>query len=159
MVGVGVVPHGMNLGPTHDALVWHVNAAAESGGARVQSDLAGQQKFVRRSHNTPLSLQLGHNQSQQVVTTRDDARARRAHGLAPDEERRRAEHALAVRGAALVRAVEPAPHPLLWSAQLEDSPSGLWRSLGKRVGCKPSGVRISHPPPLRPRVRRPAGVL
>src|SRR4051812_14182142 len=29
---------------------------------------------------------------------------------------------------------------------LEDSPSGLWRSLGKRVGIKPSGVRISHPP-------------
>ena len=33
------------------------------------------------------------------------------------------------------------------SAQLEDSPSGLWRTLGKRVGCKPSGVRIPHPPP------------
>ena len=30
----------------------------------------------------------------------------------------------------------------------EDSPSGLWRTLGKRVGCKPSGVRIPHPPPL-----------
>lgn len=29
----------------------------------------------------------------------------------------------------------------------EDSPSGLWRTLGKRVGCKPSGVRIPHPPP------------
>lgn len=29
---------------------------------------------------------------------------------------------------------------------LEDSPSGLWRTLGKRVGCKPSGVRIPHPP-------------
>src|SRR4051794_828194 len=29
---------------------------------------------------------------------------------------------------------------------LEDSPSGLWRSLGKRVGGNPSGVRISHPP-------------
>src|SRR3954452_11443048 len=29
----------------------------------------------------------------------------------------------------------------------EDSPSGLWRSLGKRVGCKPSGVRIPYPPP------------
>ena len=28
----------------------------------------------------------------------------------------------------------------------EDSPSGLWRTLGKRVGCKPSGVRIPHPP-------------
>src|SRR5660397_251917 len=33
---------------------------------------------------------------------------------------------------------------------LEDSPSGLWRTLGKRVGCKPSGVRIPHPPPLDP---------
>ena len=32
----------------------------------------------------------------------------------------------------------------------EDSPSGLWRTLGKRVGCKPSGVRIPHPPPLTP---------
>ena len=31
----------------------------------------------------------------------------------------------------------------------EDSPSGLWRTLGKRVGCKPSGVRIPHPPPHR----------
>ena len=31
---------------------------------------------------------------------------------------------------------------------LEDSPSGLWRTLGKRVGCKPSGVRIPHPPRL-----------
>src|SRR5665647_1391372 len=29
---------------------------------------------------------------------------------------------------------------------LEDSPSGLWRTLGKRVGCKPSGVRIPHSP-------------
>ena len=28
----------------------------------------------------------------------------------------------------------------------EDSPSGLWRTLGKRVGLKPSGVRIPHPP-------------
>ena len=32
----------------------------------------------------------------------------------------------------------------------EDSPSGLWRTLGKRVGCKPSGVRIPHPPPPDP---------
>ena len=30
---------------------------------------------------------------------------------------------------------------------LEDSPSGLWRQLGKLVGCKPSGVRIPHSPP------------
>ena len=30
---------------------------------------------------------------------------------------------------------------------MEDSPSGLWRSLGKRVGLTPSRVRISHPPP------------
>src|SRR5699024_4230618 len=28
----------------------------------------------------------------------------------------------------------------------EDSPSGLWRSLGKRVGLTPSGVRIPYPP-------------
>ncbi len=32
---------------------------------------------------------------------------------------------------------------------MEDSPSGLWRTLGKRVGCKPSGVRIPYPPPGR----------
>src|SRR5215203_6081961 len=38
----------------------------------------------------------------------------------------------------------------------EDSPRGLWRSLGKRVGCKPSRVRIPHPPPLvSTRKRRP----
>ena len=29
----------------------------------------------------------------------------------------------------------------------EDSHSGLVRTLGKRVGCKPSGVRIPYPPP------------
>ena len=40
----------------------------------------------------------------------------------------------------------------------EDSPSGLWRTLGKRVGCKPSGVRIPHPPPP-PRNLRDSGVL
>ncbi len=28
----------------------------------------------------------------------------------------------------------------------ENSPSGLWRQLGKLVGCKPSGVRIPHSP-------------
>jgi hypothetical protein len=31
---------------------------------------------------------------------------------------------------------------------LEDSPSGLWRQLGKLVGCKPSGVRIPHSPQI-----------
>ena len=35
----------------------------------------------------------------------------------------------------------------------EDSPSGLWRTLGKRVGCKPSGVRIPHPPQYVPGIR------
>src|SRR5665213_3236793 len=29
----------------------------------------------------------------------------------------------------------------------ENSPSGLWRTLGKRVGCKPSGGRIPQSPP------------
>lgn len=43
--------------------------------------------------------------------------------------------------------------------RLEDSPSGLWRTLGKRVGCKPSGVRIPHPPPQFPLRRRLAGNL
>ena len=32
----------------------------------------------------------------------------------------------------------------------ENSPSGLWRQLGKLVGCKPSGVRIPHSPPSSP---------
>ena len=35
---------------------------------------------------------------------------------------------------------------------LENSPSGLWRTLGKRVGCKPSGVRIPHSPPVTPSI-------
>ena len=30
---------------------------------------------------------------------------------------------------------------------MEDSPSGLWRTLGKRVGVTASRVRISYPPP------------
>ena len=33
------------------------------------------------------------------------------------------------------------------SSPAEDSPSGLGRTLGKRVGGNPSRVRISHPPP------------
>ncbi len=33
------------------------------------------------------------------------------------------------------------------SLPAEDSPSGLGRTLGKRVGGNPSRVRISHPPP------------
>ena len=41
----------------------------------------------------------------------------------------------------------------------EDSPSGLWRTLGKRVGCKPSGVRIPHPPPLTPEPSEVPGFL
>ena len=35
----------------------------------------------------------------------------------------------------------------LGGMRLEDSPSGLWRTLGKRVECKLSGVRIPYPPP------------
>ena len=35
---------------------------------------------------------------------------------------------------------------------LEDSPSGLWRTPGTRVGFTPSGVQIPHPP-LFPRLR------
>ena len=30
----------------------------------------------------------------------------------------------------------------------ENSPSGLWRTLGKRVGCKPSRVRIPYSPQM-----------
>ena len=33
------------------------------------------------------------------------------------------------------------------SSPTEVSPSGLWRTLGKRVGLTPSRVRIPHPPP------------
>ncbi len=33
----------------------------------------------------------------------------------------------------------------------EDSPSGLWRTLGTRVGLTPSRVRIPHPPPIEAR--------
>ena len=36
---------------------------------------------------------------------------------------------------------------LRYPRPLEDSHSGLVRTLGKRVGIKPSRVRISHPPP------------
>ena len=32
---------------------------------------------------------------------------------------------------------------------VEDSPSGLWRTLGKRVGVTASRVRISYPPPFK----------
>ena len=45
------------------------------------------------------------------------------------------------------------------SAQLEDSPSGLWRTLGKRVGCKPSGVRIPHPPRNSPGILEIPGLF
>src|SRR3954462_7726900 len=33
------------------------------------------------------------------------------------------------------------------SSSAEDSPSGLWRSPGTRVGRNPSGVQIPYPPP------------
>ena len=38
--------------------------------------------------------------------------------------------------------------PVPVSFVTEDSPRGLWRSLGKRVGFTPSRVRISYPPPV-----------
>lgn len=31
----------------------------------------------------------------------------------------------------------------------EDSPSGLWRTPGTRVGLTPSGVQIPYPPPMK----------
>ena len=47
-----------------------------------------------------------------------------------------------------VRAGQCACAKWLWViSPTEDSPSGLWRSLGKRVGLTPSGVRIPYPPP------------
>src|SRR4249920_2198761 len=46
-----------------------------------------------------------------------------------------------------LRTVRPRlPLPVTFRA--EDSPRGLWRSLGKRVGLTPSRVRIPHPPQL-----------
>ena len=57
--------------------------------------------------------------------------------------------AIGVRKAALTSAYArlefDAPVPVSFST--EDSPRGLWRSLGKRVGFTPSRVRISYPPP------------
>src|SRR3954470_16257800 len=46
------------------------------------------------------------------------------------------------------------PGSLAYPLRLEDSPRGLGRTLGKRVGGNPSRVRISYPPPL-PRVKKP----
>ena len=40
----------------------------------------------------------------------------------------------------------PADEVLSLAQAEEDSPSGLWRSPGTRVGCKPSGVQIPYPP-------------
>src|SRR5699024_8362085 len=40
--------------------------------------------------------------------------------------------------------------PVPVASYLEDSHSGLVRSLGKRVGLTPSGVRIPYPPPNGP---------
>src|SRR3954467_10664960 len=39
------------------------------------------------------------------------------------------------------------------SCRTEDSPRGLGRTLGKRVGFTPSRVRISYPPPVPHRAR------
>src|SRR3954453_264065 len=51
----------------------------------------------------------------------------------------------------------PEAGPVASSAEV--SPSALWRSLGKRVGLTPSGVRIPLPPPLTRRrtCRAPPG--
>ena len=48
-------------------------------------------------------------------------------------------------------------HWSLVTSSTEDSPSGLWRSLGKRVGGNPSGVQIPYPPPHS--MRAPTGAL
>ncbi len=46
------------------------------------------------------------------------------------------------------------------SNSLEDSPSGLWRTPGTRVGFTPSGVQIPHPPPeKKPRFRKKPGLF
>lgn len=41
----------------------------------------------------------------------------------------------------------PVTHTNAFPQAMEDSPSGLWRTLGKRVGVTASRVRISYPPP------------
>src|SRR5690606_8041439 len=46
------------------------------------------------------------------------------------------------------RLVTMAGHSLCFPT--EDSPSGLWRSPGTRVGLTPSGVQIPYPPPQEP---------
>src|SRR5699024_9659830 len=54
------------------------------------------------------------------------------------------------------RLAEPGPVPV--PSYPEDSHSGRVRSLGKRVGLTPSGVRIPYPPPdrhLSPKERIP----
>ena len=54
---------------------------------------------------------------------------------------------------AVVRTIRA--RPLHSSA--EDSPSGLWRTLGKRVGLTPSRVQIPYPPPSAPDPGSPPG--
>ena len=49
----------------------------------------------------------------------------------------------------------PVPGPRV-GFPAEDSPRGLWRSLGKRVGFTPSRVRISYPPPQAISLEPPA---
>lgn len=44
----------------------------------------------------------------------------------------------------------PVTHTNAFPQAMEDSPSGLWRTLGKRVGVTASRVRISYPPPDTP---------
>ncbi len=46
---------------------------------------------------------------------------------------------------------------LLIQKQLENSPSGLWRTPGTRVGLTPSGVQIPHSPPVGTRSRQLLG--
>ncbi len=53
------------------------------------------------------------------------------------------------------RCLDRPSDPIVWST--EDSPSGLGRTLGKRVGGNPSRVRISHPPPFGTRRFRRVG--
>ncbi len=68
-------------------------------------------------------------------TGRGSSRAHRAPGHPPGPG--------VVRGRLGIRGTWPSPVRF----RAEDSPRGLWRSLGKRVGFTPSRVRIPHPPP------------
>ena len=66
----------------------------------------------------------------------------------------------AARGVAItVRGTHRASAHRPVASSAEDSPSGLWRSLGKRVGRNPSGVQIPYPPRDQRAASEPPSVM